>query len=474
MARAEPDLYDLVLAWVRDAASLQVRPRYTPSPSRLVTQCLIPLVHELVSPTPTRTFAQRVGQLLDATQESLVADLEAASAEVVEILATVAAGAPVHNLLATSDIQDRVAHAVRDLARPEWQRITDADGVPLEEARPTWVVPHPELAAALAHLIGLRMCKVWAQGANALDADDFLRNWGPAILATVGAAPQTVSSVVAGLGDLETPDLIVDPVEAKDWRLATDRSFHTRVRMYWDGRHLPDNWQAGQAGARLPHERFRSVEVPGEAMVLESAARTSSPFGLSVQAHQHLASVMADAIATAASKPDERIEALSLVDTWDDQQTAGALLPTALRRHASIRLSKRRVAGDDLDDVLYGQCVARRVWVRLHAWELVQSRIPTHELLIAVNSALDKARLAAGVSRSSPALREVDSRRTENTIAIVHRIRDELQTSDPARIAAQYRARYTSLKSERRIRDAGGILTPTRLERLLDSGGEPS
>jgi len=124
--------------------------------------------------------------------------------------------------------------------------------------------------------------------------------------------------------------------------------------------------------------------------------------------------------------------------------------------------------------VLYGQCVARRVWVRLHAWELVQSRIPTHELLIAVNTALDKARLAAGVSRSSPALREVDSRRTENTIAIVHRIRDELRTSDPARIAAQYRARYTSLKSERRIRDAGGILTPTRLERLLDSGGEPS
>lgn len=472
MARPEPDLYDVVLAWVRDSAGLRARPRHTPSPTRLVKQCLMPLVHELVSRTPTRTYAVRVGQLLDATQESLIADLKAASTEVAEILASVAAGEHVHRLLAASDIQDRVAHAVRDLVRPEWRRITDINGIPQDKAQPMWVGTHPELAAAYAHLAGLRMCKLWAQGAGALEADDFLTDWGPPILAMVADAPHTASSVMAGLGDLETPDLVVDPVEARDWRLATDRSFHTRVRMYWDGRHLPGNWQAGETGACLPHERFRNAPEPGEAMVRESAARTLSPFGLRLPDHQEFASVTADAVGTAVSKPDEQIEAPSLVDMWDGRGTTDATLSAALRRHVIIRLSKRQVAQDDFDDVLYGQCVARRVWIRLHAWELVESRIPTHDLLIAVNSALDKARLAAGVSRSSPALREVDSRRTENTIAIVHLIRNELQTADPVRIAAEYRTRYTALRSERRIRDAGGILTPRRLERLLGSRGE--
>lgn len=469
MATPVPELHDVVITWVRNSAALQVRYRHTPGPSRLVRRCLLPLVHELVSPTPTQTFAQRVCQLLDAAQESLAADLESASCEVTQILADVSAGAPIHHLLNADDIHDRVASTLRELARPEWERITDVDGAPLEKANPVWVEPHPELAADCALVAGLRMCKVWAKAAGALNAQDFALNWSPTIQAMIAAAPQTASSVVAGLGDLETPDLVVDPVEPRDWRLATDRSFHNRVRMYWDGKHVPGTWPNGDAGARLPQERFLDCAAPGGAMIRESATRTLSPFGLGMPAHQLLASALASAIGTATCDPGASVEAPSLVDTWNDMPNAPGLLPAALRRHAMIRLSKARVAGDDLDDVLYGQCVARRVWTRLHAWELVESRIPAHELLVAVNAAIEKARTAAGVSRRSP-LPEVDSRRTDNTIGIVHVIRSELGTTDPVRIAAEYRTRYSTLRFDRRLLDAGGIVTPRHLERLLDSG----
>ena len=466
------ELHGVVLTWVTHSPALQGRHRHTPGPSRLVGLCLLPLVHQLVNPTPTRTYAQRVCHLLDSAQESLAADLESASSEVTEILSAVTAGAPIRRLLNTDDIQNRVASTLRELARPEWERITDAHGVPLEKARPVWVEPHPDLAADFARVAGLRMCKVWAQDAGALEADDFAMNWGPAVLEMVAATPQTASCVVAGLGDLETPDLFVDPVEPRDWRLATDRSFHNRLRLYWNDKHLPDTWLKGDVGARLPRERFLDAAAPGEAMVLESAERTLSPLGLGIPAHQQLVSVLASAVGTAASDPGERVEAPSLVDAWNDPQNAVALLPTALRRHTMIRLSKAKVAGDDLDEVLYGRFVARRVWTRLHAWELVESRIPTHELLIAVNAAIEKARTAAGVSRRSRQIPEVDSRRTNNTIRIVHTLRSELGTADPARIVAEYKVRFSRLRSDRQVQAAGGILTPKALERLLGSSGE--
>ena len=89
-----------------------------------------------------------------------------------------------------------------------------------------------------------------------------------------------------------------------------------------------------------------------------------------------------------------------------------------------------------------------------------------------MNAAIEKARTAAGVSRRSRQIPEVDSRRTNNTIRIVHTLRSELGIADPARIVAEYKVRFSRLRSDRQVQAAGGILTPKALERLLGSSGE--
>lgn len=485
MSPVPPEVLTHVADWLADGDLLKTRRAHTPSPSRLVKHCLAPLVHGIVSPTPLDTHAERVFGLLDAAEVALAADLDAASDEVDDIRAQIRTElptVPVGRLLSSDDVQNRVAALLRDLAAPEWARATDSNGAPVKAIRPAWVGRQEALAATLIELAWTRRCRVWADEAGAVDPQAFRHTWAAGVGQAIQAAgdfPGRVA-VEAGLGELEVPHLVSDPPVPRDWRLATDRSFHNRVQLYWDGRHVPKDLNHADPGANPPEERFASSARPGAELVDESVTRTLRPMGLGLPAHRVLADVVASAIGQAAADPDPQGVTARLVDVWAEllqspspEDHAGALTG-ALIGHARWTLRRHGVRTGDLDDAMFGECVARRVWVRLHAWELVESRIPTAELSTAVTAGLDKARLAGGVRRSSSGSEGPDSRRTENTILVITTIWSTRPTDQPTDILAHYRAQYSALRVDPTFAATGGIHPPKWVEALFDSRGEDS
>jgi hypothetical protein len=250
------------------------------------------------------------------------------------------------------------------------------------------------------------------------------------------------------------------------------------MQLYWDGRHIPKDLNDADSGANPPEERFASSAHPGTELVDESVSRTLKPMGLDLPAHRVLAKVAASAIGQAAADLDPKVVTVRLSDAWAEllessipEDHAGALTG-ALIGHARGTLRRHGVHTGDLDDAMFGECVARRVWVRLHAWELVESRIPTAELLTAVTAGLDKARFAGGVRRSSSCSEVPDSRRTENTILVITNIWSTRATDQPTDILAHYRAQYSALRVDPNLAASGGIHPPKWVEDLFDSRGE--
>jgi hypothetical protein len=457
---------------------------YAPGPSRLAKHCLAPLVHELVSPVPLATVEPRTLLLLDAAEDALLADLSRANDDVEEILAGIQQEIPaiaVRDLLTASDIQDRVAITLRGLLAPAWRTWTGPDGEPCAPFRGVWAAPQ-ELGSSLHETAWLRRCKAWATAASAGDELSFVRRWRDEVrVAVVAADPagHSPSGVSLGLGDLAVPRLADDPAQPYEWRLATDRSFYTRVQMYWDGKHLPRDLTGADATAEPPEDRFAGEPAPGEALVRESIRRTVSPLGLFLDEHRLLLEVVLLAVRDAAVSPRHVAGPSRLPGLWTSVLAVEAVpqhLASAIEDHASRRLAREGVAAGSLDEAVYARCVARRVWIRLHAWELVCSRIPASALVRDLNIALDQSLGAAGVLRAGPTRVAIDHRTTENTLRIVeeiiHELGDGTPPPDPASVLALYRKRYQTLRHDPVMQRNGGIHPPRWLQRKIEFRGE--
>lgn len=436
MSKRTPSLLDIVTAWLAGPGSGLCHTGHAPSPSRLAKRCLAPLCQAVVSPTPTATYAQRVAAVLDAAADALDTDLRAADAEARTALAGL--DPQLRQWITADDVQSRVAILLRTAHQASWQAG--------HASKTQW--REGPLTDALQLLAMTRRAKGWTQDARALDPEDFTSHWSQTVADEIARRPPD-QSVDAGLGDLETPHLATDPEPLREWRLATDRSFHNRICLYWDGKHLPDV-------DTVPSTRLADEAAPGEALVTESITRTVAPYGLRDPAHQRLASVLADAVGAAAAG-GRPIDGAPLAQVWVQAVNPGAH-QTGVLRHVGIHLAKRKVPIEGLDDVRYGQCVARRVWVRMHAWELCERTIPARQLLVALNSALDASRNAEGVQRSLPTPL-AEPHRIDATITLIHAIREETAATDAAAIVEEYRRRYPA--------SPRAILTPRQVERLL-------
>lgn len=476
---------------------------FVPGPSRLAKHCLAPLVRELVEPVPLATVEHRILTLLDAAEVALFTDLRRANATIDDILDAIqqqVCDIRLRELLTASDIQDRVAITLRGVWLPHWREWTDDQGLPVAPFRPVWGATPPALERSLFVTARLRRCKAWASAAGAGDELTFTRRWKAEIRAAVAAADpasHSPNAVSLGLGELHVPRIADDPPQPYEWRLATDRSFYTRVQMYWDGKHLPRDLSVADPGAAPPEDRFADAPAPGEALIRESIRRTLSPVGLFRAEHQTLIQAVVHAVQDAVANPGVGGGEEVLAQAWASTLASSIrpyALEAAIRAHASARLA--RAAGVDsqtLDESVYAQCVTRRLWIRLHAWELVGSRIPPRALVRDLNIALDQSLTAAGVRRDAPTPVTPDFRRSENTMRVIDEIMAELTTgprvvaaeADPpeepedrlprpgaAAVLAEYTKRYALLKHDPILRRNGGIHPPRWLQRKIEFEGE--
>ena len=379
MTKVANDVLDAVLEWLDDPARTVLGRPYTPGKHRLATQCLAPLVQEFVDPTPLETHRQRIHSLLDAAEPSLSKDLTAASEQVSEVLGIITGirlGAPADRLLVADDIQNRVAAHLRAALAPQWREALNLATVPAAEFEPAWTTHQEALTHSLVATAEARRCKAWAGQAHAGTAADLSRAWSDFVRDSEARIKNGESSVDAGLGDLEVPHLTRDPTQPQNWRLATDRSFLNRIRLYWHGNHRPADLSNADLGASEPEVRFGASKTPGEDLIRESVARTLAPLGLDKPAHRAFAAVAATAIGQAADEPTASRSAPPLFEYWeqllasDDPSSLRGELTSSVIRHAAAKLrwDVDRANLGDLDARVVGICAARRVWIRMHAW----------------------------------------------------------------------------------------------------------
>jgi hypothetical protein len=484
MTKVANDVLGAVLEWLEDPERTVLGRPHTPGKHRLATQCLAPLIQEFVDPTPLTSHRQRIHSLLDAAEPSLSEDLQAASEQVSEVLGIITGlglGAPAGRLLVADDIQNRVAAHLRAVLATEWREALDPTTAAAPEFKPAWTTHQEALTHSLMATAEARRCKAWAIQAEAGSAADLGREWGDHVRDAEARRTQPESSVDAGLGDLEVPHLIHDPQQPRNWRLATDRSFLNRIRLYWHTNHRPSDLSHADPGASQPEVRFGSSTTPGEDLVRESVARTLAPLGLAKPAHQTFAAVAATALGQAADAPSARPAAPPLFETWEqvlaakDPSSRRGDLTSSVVRHAAAKLRRDVEMANlgDLDARVVGICAARRVWIRLHAWEVVDSRIPAPALMTSLNSALTKSLTCEGAFRSKPVNPETSTQtqRLGNTQRMLARMYATSGIQDPEHICAEYRRLYGRNKKDPSIQ--GGIHSPAWVERALGCTGGP-
>lgn len=483
---APADLRKVVEDWIARSGPVSSKRAHRPSNSRLAKHCLTPVVFELVSPTPIVTYAERVCLLLDSAEAALAADLDAASAEVAQIaLGIVAAGrvTRIGDLLPSSAVQERLAAALRRDLLHAWLGCLDSDGEPIRPIARAWVGAHHELADKLAETADLRRCRAWAKQVKADEGPVFARAWRAEVAAAIGdsnAQAHRPAATEVGLGELTQPPITGTPEQRYEWRAATDRSFHDRIELYWHSAHIPRDIQDANPPGELPQDRFVKAEDPGIALVSESVNRTVAPLGLFEPAHRTLAGLLAEAVQVAADDPGKAwsTEAPWVSDAWqwllDDPTNPQAVVAVgqAITKYLGGRLVDSGIFGGDIDAGEYGKCVARRVWVRLHAWEVVASRITGRALVHDLRLAGTKSLLAAGIS-GPPQEVSKGQRRLANTLAILAEITDS-GVRDPRAVVAQYAKLHRTRSKDPAIRARGGLYSQAELRRLLESNEDES
>lgn len=470
--------------WLIESGILHDKSEAIPGPSRFTPQLAV-VVAAFVDPMGADFEAEATG-LLWSAHDALAADLEQAGADVSAYVRGRAEyyGVTRTQLIKTHSLQDRVAATLRDRMLAAWGAAF-VDGVRVGPIPRAWVGPDPDLVANLHLLTKLHRCRRWANEVGAVSMDDFPTRWGTHIelrIAAVRPEDHALLPGMVGLGDLDVPDLVNTAQEPEDWRAATDRSFLHRIRLYWDSKHIPESLD-GHPGAQPPDDRFAEIAEPGRALVEESIERTLAPLGLFDIWHRGLVESLAGEVTKGAQlrAAGGQVSRLSreIRSLWPDRDAgrpAAATLAgvTAAATQFTAAFLRAAELGQPIEEHNYGKAVARRIWVRMHAWELVGATIPAAEFIKALRTALDLCRFDFGVNRPFQAATPAEVR-LHNTLDLVHRISSELQSAGEQltvdAIARSYRERWGQEWQAPATLARGGIHRPKYVERLLGRTG---
>ncbi len=391
-----------VTNWIKESQLLTPTLLHAPGVSRLARLCLAPLAASAVGSAHSRESASRLGAVLDAARPGLRADLEAAHRDVRSTLSHLTALGNPADCLSADQIQTIIALRLRDLHASAW--LAAAGTHPPLAPPPAWHDETGYLLQRLLTLVRARAPEEWVRAVAGHPAPEFQHAWTPTYLSMwqTSAPQERPDPAGIGLGELSQPDPVHTPAQLRNWRAATDRSAHDRLTLYWDSRHLPPHDPTG-TGASLPAQRFATSTAPGRDLIVESLTRTCATFGLTRREHQSVLPIVA-AAANLGVEADYQLTSQHVNQAWERlrdtpdelQYKQEMIMAVATAVQTKIRPT---AVGRPHDPSEFAKYVVRRVWLRLHAWEVMGIVMPAREFSRCLGPAVDQAGSAEGVCR---------------------------------------------------------------------------